>query len=641
MKRHDGGDMKRIVFFVVALACGGLFADAPENEACAKGNCPKLAPLAPHPRLFADDAAFKSATTSIPSSAAGRIAFRAALLRKADATMHVPVLERTMIGRRLLSTSRDALARILNLSFAWRTTGERKYADRAIAEAKAVAAFSDWNPSHFLDTAEMTLAVAVARDWLDDALDDSDKRLLAEAILMKGLTAGDGRTLHGGWWVTCGNNWNLVCHGGLSAGAAAVREDFPEVAEAVLRRARECLPLALKAYEGGNFPEGPGYWEYASDYAAVALDTLERQFEDGALELFRSDGLGEQCEYMNLVTGPTGLLFNYSDPFCTPFATRDPVVANCYFGMKYGCPGAFEAEVSHMGDERTFGRLGALALLWAGTLGSDGGEPSAEMHRLPLCRSLGGDVPIAVLRTGLGVDDWYVGIKGGSPSANHGHMDIGSFVLDAGGVRWACDLGCEAYNRIEQLKTIDLWNLRQDSSRWSLFRLGVDGHGTIAIDGARQKVDGRAGISPVAPMPPCEAVVDLTALYPAATNVTRTFALGKDGLAVRDRLAGLRPGATVVWNMNTSAKATARGNVLELNAKDGKGAERKMLLVASPDDVKWYVSSIAEPRTPADSPNPGMFRVAFSLIAGVAGNVDASVEFRLADVNHQSARMTQ
>ena len=105
MKRHDGGDMKRIAFFVVALACGGLFADAPENEACAKGNCPKLAPLAPHPRLFADDAAFKSATTSIPLSAAGRIAFRAALLRKADATMHVPVLERKMIGRRLLSTS--------------------------------------------------------------------------------------------------------------------------------------------------------------------------------------------------------------------------------------------------------------------------------------------------------------------------------------------------------------------------------------------------------------------------------------------------------------------------------------------------------------------------------------------------------
>lgn len=603
--------MHRLTLFplmAALMACGTLCAE------------PELAPIGPHPRLFADAAQFESAKARLSSSEAGRKAL-ASLMSSADSALGKPVHTRKMDGRRLLGTSREALARICNLSFAWRMTGERKYAERAIAEAKAVAAFSDWNPPHFLDVAEMTLAVAVARDWLDDVLEDSDKRLLAEAILMKGLTNGDGKTLHSGWWATSGNNWNQVCNGGLSAGAAAVREDFPDVAEAVLRRARECLPIAFEAYAGGNFPEGPGYWVYASDFAAVALDVLSHQFADGAPELFKADGLAEQCDYMDLMTGPTGFLFNYSDPFVGPFARRCPTVANCYFGMKFGRRGAFAAEVAYMDESRTFGRLAALALLWAE---ADGKDPASAPA---LCRSLSGKNPVAVLRSGFGKDDWYVGVKGGRPSANHGHMDVGSFVLDAGGVRWACDLGCEAYGRIEAMKDINLWSMKQDSTRWSLFRLGVDGHGTLTIDGARQNVGGCATISPVAPVPPCEAVVDLSSIYPAATNVTRTFSLGDGGLVVRDRLSGLKPGAVVAWNMNTPAKATAKGNVLELEAKGDKGEMRKMTLTASPADAQWRVVPLDEPRTPADSPNPGISRVAFSVVAGESGDVEFTVAF--------------
>lgn len=582
---------------------------------------PELAPLLPHPRLFADAAGFERVKERVQSSdAAGKV--YADILRKADSALGKPVLERKMEGRRLLSTSREALARIANLSLVWKMTGERKYADRAIAEAKAVAAFTDWNPDHFLDVGEMTLAVAVARDWLDDVLDAADRRLLAEAILLKGLTTGDGKTLPVGWWTKSGNNWNQVCNGGLAAGAAAVREDFPEVADAVLRRSRECLPFALKAYAGGNFPEGPGYWIYASDYTAIALDTLSRQFADGAPELFATDGLALQCEYMDLVTGPTGLLFNYSDPFRNPRAQREPTAANCYFGLKFGRPGAFAAEVERMDARHTFGRVAAFALLW-----SDGSAASASNP--VLCRSLEGSNPVAILRTGLGPDDWYVGVKGGSPSANHGHMDGGSFVLDAGGVRWAYDLGCEPYNRIEQMKTISLWNMSQDSSRWSLFRLGVEGHGTLTIDGARQKVDGCATISHVSPTVPSKAVVDLTSLYPGATNVVREVALTKEGLFVNDILAGLKPGAVVAWNMNVAAKATARGRTLELKAADAKGVLKTMAVFAQVEGVEWNVSSIAEPRTPADSPNPGMTRVSFSKAADESGELEFTVAFAL------------
>lgn len=62
---------------------------------------------------------------------------------------------------------------------------QKKYLDRAEKEMLAIAAFSDWNPSHFLDVAEMTMAVAIGYDWTHDALSASSKSIIKEAILKK------------------------------------------------------------------------------------------------------------------------------------------------------------------------------------------------------------------------------------------------------------------------------------------------------------------------------------------------------------------------------------------------------------------------------------------------------------------------
>ena len=622
-------DFARTTISLLAAGLAALNACA----AAADGNA--LAPLKPHPRLFADMEGFRAAKIWLNSSDAGQAGLKS-LMREADSYLPKPVLERKMEGRRLLGVSREALSRIGKLAFAFRMTGERKYADRAIAEAKAVCAFPDWNPSHFLDVAEMTLAVALARDWLDDVLSPEDKKLLADAILTHGIVEKDGKTLRTGWWTTGRNNWNQVCHGGLSAGAAAIREDYPDIAEAVLVRARKMLPIAMKHYAGGNFPEGAGYWAYATDYNAIALDVLESQFADGVPELFAMDGFREQVDYMNAVTGPTGLFFNYSDPFATAAPPRRPVAANWYLAARFK---RTDALVRHELPllERGFGadRMMPFLLLWF--------RPSGKIQsrRSPLsCTVLGGSNPIAVLRAEEDPPEksWYAGIKGGSPSASHGHMDGGSFVLDRDGVRWACDLGCEGYNRIEQMNTVELWNFSQNSSRWSLFRLSTEGHGTLQIDAERQKVSGCAKLSGDNPV-----VADLTPLYPSAKSVKRTFELKKTkssgkgaqesrhAFAVRDELIGLRPGASVTWNMNTPQKVLSiDGNKIVLEAKeDAKSAvKRRLVLVASPADVAWEAESIEKPRIPADSPNPGISRIRFRRTAGNDGRLDFSVEAR-------------
>ena len=72
-----------------------------------------------------------------------------------------------------------------------------------------------------------------------------------------------------------------------------------------------------------------------------------------------------------------------------------------------------------------------LLMLWL--------APTQEKPTAPtaLSWSAQGTVPVAFHRSAWTADASYVAIKGGTPSANHAHMDVGAFVMDADGVRWA------------------------------------------------------------------------------------------------------------------------------------------------------------------------------------------------------------
>lgn len=61
--------------------------------------------------------------------------------------------------------------------------GDPRYSDRAWQELEAAAAFPDWNPAHFLDTAEMTCALALGYDWLYRQWTEQQRHLLREAIV--------------------------------------------------------------------------------------------------------------------------------------------------------------------------------------------------------------------------------------------------------------------------------------------------------------------------------------------------------------------------------------------------------------------------------------------------------------------------
>ena len=178
-------------------------------------------------------------------------------------------------GPRLLHVSRDALKRIYALGLAWRWTGKRKYAEKAEEVLLAVCDFRDWNPSHFLDTAEMSHAVGVGYDWLHAFLDEKTRRRIRRGLIEKGMKPGLEIYEKGGWCTESAFNWNQVCNGGLLVGALSIADTDPEYLDEILPYARESLPKALETYKpDGAWGEGPGYWNYATSYTVYGIHAL-------------------------------------------------------------------------------------------------------------------------------------------------------------------------------------------------------------------------------------------------------------------------------------------------------------------------------------------------------------------------------
>src|SRR5262249_60397101 len=77
-----------------------------------------------------------------------------------------------------------------------------------------------------------------------------------------------------------------------------------------------------------------------------------------------------------------------------------------------------------------------LDLIWYQPVGQD--PVSAKWPTRKIFKG----VNVAFLRNDwLAPDATWIGVKGGRNNVNHSHLDLGSFVLDAHGTRWALDLG--------------------------------------------------------------------------------------------------------------------------------------------------------------------------------------------------------
>jgi hypothetical protein len=473
------------------------------------------------------------------------------IINETDKIINLSSSQRILIGRRLLDKSRECLHRLFFLSYCYRMTGEQRYLKKANEELLAVCAFDDWNPSHFLDVAEITTAVSIAYDWLYNDLSSIDRNIVKSAILIKGLQPSLDPKFNE--WLKWTNNWNQVCNTGMAYGALAIYEDNPELAKTILNRSIGSIKLAMSTYEpNGNFPEGYSYWNYGTAFNVMLISALQKAFGTD-FGLKNLPGFLETAHYMENMTGPTNQSFNYSDSFEPSSDLLD--VSMFWFANQLSDPSLLYVECGYLQNNApsTYAnnRLLPALMLWANRKNLKSFvEPKDKMW-------IGkGNNPVAMMRTSWSDKNAiYVGIKAGTPNANHGHMDIGSFVMDANGERWAMDLGGSDYTSLEA-KGINIWDMSQTSQRWDVFGYNNSSHNTLTVNNTHQDVSGNATFINSSPNPGfMNIVANLTSAYKSLLSTsTRGIAIvNRQYVVVRDEISAIQSETTVRWTMATPA----------------------------------------------------------------------------------------
>ena len=263
---------------------------------------PDASKILQHPRILltgGEEAQIKQSIATNPTWKK----MHEAILQSADNLLEKPPIERIQIGRRLLDKSREALRRIFQLSYAWRTTGDAKYFARCEKEMLAISRFTDWNPTHFLDVAEMTMAMSIGYDWLYPKLSDASRKSISEAITYKGIYPSLDPLYNS--WLSATNNWNQVCNAGITYGALAVYEDHPQLAKSLIERAVKSIPTCMVEYKpDGAYPEGYGYWGYGTSFNVMFLSAIEKVFGSD-FGLNNTTGFLQTGQFFENMTGAT------------------------------------------------------------------------------------------------------------------------------------------------------------------------------------------------------------------------------------------------------------------------------------------------------------------------------------------------
>lgn len=520
-----------------------------------------------------------------------------------DNLLTEPPLERKMTGRRLLSVSRQALKRVFYLSTMYRLEGDKRYSDRAVSEMLALCRFSDWNPSHFLDVGEMTMAVSIGYDWLHEVMSEAERAEIRESILSKGL-----RTSEGQWFFTSNNNWNQVCNAGMVYGALAIYEDIPEEAKAMISKCLDSNPISLASYsEEGCYPEGYGYWAYGTSFQVMLISALESAFGSDLGLMDGQERFYNSSRFISMMSTPIHNVFSYFDGgrrqnfqhIQAWMATKTKDLSVLYPELTFHSDRGL---IMHDED-----RLFPMFLI-AGRLIDFDAIPKPE-DNFYICSGL---EPMFIYRSGWdNKNDTYLAVKGGRAADNHGHIDTGSFFFESDGVSWAIDLGSQNYNSLET-RGVNLWAMDQESQRWDVFRIGAESHNILTIKGKRPIVDVRIPIRDVWEKKSKKGCgLPMTTFYGGDLDscYRKVYLDKKDNLHVEDFFIGGETKQNLFWTMCTEAEARILGPAAIELKKDGKTRILRL-------STKHYASPRIWPTAPRhdyDADNPGTCLVGFEI----------------------------
>ena len=527
-------------------------------------------------------------------------------------------------GVRLLEVSREVDRRMYALGMAYQLTGDKKYADRAWLDLKAVSEFTSWHPGHALDVGEMASGVAVGYDWMYDAFTPEQRAVIEKGVYnncfydynilystgkgaMSQLAIGD-------------SNWNNICSGGVSLMSIAMMDVYPEISEKILSSAIRCIePAIVRFAPDGAWYEGASYWELTMQYTAKILSGLQTVFGT-SYGLDKLEGLSTAARYEIAMQSPYGI-YSYGDSL---EGTKVFCPEMLYIASHYNDPLVTKTVLEFSKGIFATGEQLAMALLWY-----DVNSASTD-EVMPLDKYVERDGVITMRDSWNAAEQSFVGIHAGPTNTDHGHLDGGSFVFDSMGVRWARDLGMGDYNQT------GYWEEYDGGIKWNIFRMRAEAHNCIVINPNQQQDQIWKSTAPVTKYITKPrggiALVDTTELYANNASSARRgffFTDNRQSLVVRDEI-DLKKESDIYWFMITGSEVSVNGNTAILT-QDG----RRLKLEFVTDAEKFEMTCAVAKALPEAYQNPDdrtetAKRIAIKLHG--SGKVNLTVKLTPADI---------
>lgn len=363
--------------------------------------------------------------------------------------------------------SSDSPTQLGSAALLYNLTFEQKYADyiwQSMLNLSRNA--NNWNTanSQALMLGDTMRAVAFTYDWMYNHWTDSQRRIVRNAMMHFGLEVSlPYLRPYKDYWGGKGGNWCQIILSGVGLTALAMCDD-PAYDNLVSEIIHRCIVGLSYTHDqtisaDGSYVEGASYWGYGMGNYIPFIGALYET--TGSNELFELPGMDKTGLFPIGVNGPMGY-YGFGDA-----SSSGTIIKGAFFYL------------SRYFNDPTYG-----AYQYSSTISSGGDWYSLAMYRpderytefakyMPDYFHFPGDNDLITIRPSwTDKNSAFLGCKAGKNNISHSNLDIGSYIFDLMGVRWAYELGSDNYT--------DAY-LYEDG-KWVFYRNRAEGQNALVIN---------------------------------------------------------------------------------------------------------------------------------------------------------------
>ncbi len=350
--------------------------------------------------------------------------------------------------------------------------GDPAYAERAWIEAKTWCELSTWGKNQYIDNNQVGLGIAVCYDWLYDYLDEEQRDVLTEALYSKHLneindlfhnrTAAKYSSNFYQWYFSYNNHTTIDnCFTFIQAMALA-DTDF-DMNTYIMA---ECLNNLKRpfdeAYPDSAWIEGISYWANVGPQIANMFLTMKNAFG----HIFGYENISH---IMNLADFPLYCASSNGN-FLFNDALRN--YTNNKNAAKYTFGYLKDDNALQNYSLQNDNHISAFVLL-AYEVNEDYSDTKLDLDKDKFFRNM--DM-VAMRNHWEGSQEIYTGMLVQNAKITHGHMNSGTFTLDALGKLWVSNPGRDDYD-------LDgYWDYNQFGRKWDYYMGRAEGNSCLVIN---------------------------------------------------------------------------------------------------------------------------------------------------------------